>query len=231
MNSHIDARECRQESGEIADLALLIDYVMSLQYFSIFRMATMDEQTVSDFNEHSIGRELSDLDFKQNRESVQELIMQKSRIIAYLEGLKQVLSSHSMSSTGTSLWTIAQKIIDADLNDKDCNELETSNDPWIRKKYDAYAKSPTLGPTAVPPWSKSTKIADDIPSTEDIVLLKVQLLLIEKLKEEEQQHCVTEQASEDEIFNASDRIVKRLLQLKQKPGAVGADQSGKTITS
>ena len=121
---------------------LLIDYVMSLQYFRTFRAAAE--------NLRNQGR---CLDLVREADGITDITLLRA-IEAYLDGLIIVLSKSWIG--GVTLWTIAKSILRAELQ------------PWIRKNHDDLLQ--TL--ESLPDWQSVKQVAAVDPAQLNVLFLK-----------------------------------------------------------
>ena len=194
----------RKEVGEIkeiGDLVLLVDYIMSLQFFRTFRVAagkiTHDKED---------GLSLHDI---KNKERIGHPMLLRA-IQDYLAGLKEVLSKQPIGPGSIDLWEIAQKILYAELKLPD--KSAGSNLPWIEQEHGHLL----LHLESVPIWREAKEGNSVSP-------LKLNILFLKKLEGEHKRHTAGRyiSAEDDTVFTETDRIVKRLLSTSEQPGKNG----------
>ena len=174
----------RRELSELGDLVLLIDYVMSLQYFRIFRMDDDPQSALLELNNGAIRQRLGDI----------------SLLRAYVDGLKLILDGHPVGPKSKSLWQLASSILVAELK---------AALPWMRKEHHEMWPASNWTDDIMNPGQMAREAA---PDHFDSFLQKLGLLLRKKLVGEQKRHTAGRHTHEDdEIFNETDRIVKRLL--------------------
>ena len=202
---------CRKELLEIGDMTLLVDYVMSLQYFYTFETAAEDTSSLLAAFPHE-------------------------SVIDYLEGLRSLLSQSWLRRRippGPSLWDFCKQILAAELE----AVLRGTDTPWIKKEYDdlheSHGGSGQVTPDEIrdeelPAWDDSVDVEaalnpDD--ALRGIILLKLQLFFKAKRDGEGQQKTASRHDKDvDVVFNETDRIVRRLLHVNRSPGGQDSGQ-------
>ena len=95
---------CDRKDADIGDLVLLVDYIISLQYFNIFRTAPQHECYKGEL-----------LDVNEDQDAVRKRIQDDTYITRFLQGLKDVLQPYMVGSGPTRLWTVAQSMLYSEL--------------------------------------------------------------------------------------------------------------------
>lgn len=169
---------CRkQEGGCLTDHALLIDYLLALQYFRLFRW-DCDHHCLLDVN--SVNSVAICKQRILNPESVQDYILE----------LRDVLPR--------SLFDLAVHLLDFQTSMK-----------WLRRDLQHRADLPGLAANDL-----------SIPGL-PIAVHKLQLLLLNKLEDEQSRNCYLGSVADEErndVYTETDRIVRSLLDVKLDAG-------------
>ena len=126
-----------------------------------------------------------------------------SAIKSYLSGLEHVLAKVPIGRGKISLWTIAQTILLAELD----NRSEGSCTSWIDSEYAHWLQQLKSDPA----WQATTDNETDVA--------KLNILFFKKLEGEAKRHTsgAAISSNDDAIFNETDRIVLGLLRQTDPP--------------
>ena len=180
-------------------MVLLVDYIMSLQFFRTFRASALNLFSCPD-------QDLMPLKISSPLISDDKLL---TSIQEYLTGLKDVLAGQPVGSWpgAPSLWRIAQAILESEVASawikRDCGN-------WIKRLEQE------------PEWNAAPEQVErqQFPL---ITLVSLDVLFLKRMEGESKRHTAGALMSneDDEVFTETDRIVLRLLQPSPSPNGKG----------